>query len=117
VGRRLGEAQTIHGIGQLGVNVFQPGANSFYSDPNFPDPNYPTGYSLNPGTSVPSQDQAARDPVKILAWGAKSGSSSREPAGMKTKSSFSRKRGILEPQVRQKVLVNRSASGNLKLVN
>jgi hypothetical protein len=31
----LGEAQIIYGIGQLRVDLFQPGANSFYSDPKY----------------------------------------------------------------------------------
>jgi hypothetical protein len=57
-----------------------------------------------------------REPVKILACGPMSGSSSSEPAGIKTIPSCSTKIGTLPPQVRQNVLLKRSASGNLNLL-
>ena len=70
-------------------------------------------YSSNSGILVSSQDQAARDPANMRAIGPMSGSPSSDPAGMKAIPEFSMKRGILDPQVLQNVLVNRLASGSL----
>jgi hypothetical protein len=71
------------------------------------------GPSLNSGKTEASQDQAAREPVNIRACGVMRGSLSSDPAGIKAMPIFSMSRGTREPQLLQKQLVNRSASGTL----
>ena len=72
---------------------------------------YQSGYSECFGSSCVSRYHGARDSQKMLQSGSAPGSSSSDPAGTSTRDPSPISRGTGEPQVVQKQVAKRSASG------